>query len=579
MADRPSQNGQAIYPYSDSNSANHSSSAVANDSPAVSRARFQEQPVITTRNPSLTRQHHQRPPPLQLHSSSNDIPAGITTSSTASRHSSHTHIRQRSSGSDTAKSRNSRKLRLPPGDASVKLSIGPSPPTSPRSPCTPSHYPQPRIQFTPSSEKHNKQFDWDSKAPEKRLTASHPSSSTSAHDPPTWLDWAKSIIMLSPRIPFASADEDTWGNSTSRLTHRSPRIGVIPSADDSGVFPSFSDSLSSAPGQGQKAKQQYLTTGDEHIAAAAAAAIAARDARTQQRQQHQRGGSAPQAILNGLLSPQLGLKSSGAASFLSPFLARAAGRIPGSPVLKSRRQFYSADKQREKDSEAFLRSPSLRSPASLTTSASSAVTFFANVLFLPFAFVRLLLRRSKLFLAILFLVIGVVYALGATRKSSMQVLNSMREIRAVHGLTDLNWSHLSSGSGAGVDIGVGVSGLQRFFPGVPSRRKQQYGSFDVSSHDRARSNVTGAVGPAANRFKSWEGGRVDGRLLLKAGEKHPIPMLMARAKQRWQHLNERQSKTFADAVQEYKDRYGRSPPKGFDKWYAFARYHNVKLIE
>lgn len=157
----------------------------------------------------------------------------------------------------------------------------------------------------------------------------------------------------------------------------------------------------------------------------------------------------------------------------------------------------------------------------------------------------------------------------------MQVLNSMREMRAVHGLTDLNWSHLSSGSA----VGVGVSGLQRFFPGVPSRRKQQYGSFDVSSHDPARSNVTGAVGPAANRFKSWEGGRVDGRLLLKAGEKHPIPMLMARAKQRWKHLNERQSKTFADAVQEYKHRYGRSPPKGFDKWYAFARYHNVKLIE
>jgi hypothetical protein len=60
--------------------------------------------------------------------------------------------------------------------------------------------------------------------------------------------------------------------------------------------------------------------------------------------------------------------------------------------------------------------------------------------------------------------------------------------------------------------------------------------------------------------------RKDGRMLLEEGKKHPIPALMERAKVQWTALQERQSKTFAQAVTEYVRRYGRRPPKGFDKW-------------
>lgn len=54
---------------------------------------------------------------------------------------------------------------------------------------------------------------------------------------------------------------------------------------------------------------------------------------------------------------------------------------------------------------------------------------------------------------------------------------------------------------------------------------------------------------------------------------------MAIARKRWEDLKIRQSKTFAQAVTEYQRRYGRRPPRGFDRWYAFARANNVKLIE
>lgn len=84
-------------------------------------------------------------------------------------------------------------------------------------------------------------------------------------------------------------------------------------------------------------------------------------------------------------------------------------------------------------------------------------------------------------------------------------------------------------------------------------------------------------------------------MLIEEGKPHPIFGLMKRAKERWRVLNQRQSKTFGEAVGEYRRRYGRNPPKGFDRWcvesrrsltmlltccrYAFARYHNVQLIE
>lgn len=62
--------------------------------------------------------------------------------------------------------------------------------------------------------------------------------------------------------------------------------------------------------------------------------------------------------------------------------------------------------------------------------------------------------------------------------------------------------------------------------------------------------------------------RRDGRLLIVEGQEHPIPRLIERAKRRWRKLNDKQSKTFTQAVREYMRRYGRNPPKGFDQWFV-----------
>ena len=49
-------------------------------------------------------------------------------------------------------------------------------------------------------------------------------------------------------------------------------------------------------------------------------------------------------------------------------------------------------------------------------------------------------------------------------------------------------------------------------------------------------------------------------------EEHPISFLIREAERKWTEMVNRQSKTLAEAVHEYRARYGRAPPKGFDDW-------------
>lgn len=60
---------------------------------------------------------------------------------------------------------------------------------------------------------------------------------------------------------------------------------------------------------------------------------------------------------------------------------------------------------------------------------------------------------------------------------------------------------------------------------------------------------------------------------------HPIPELMTAAEDRFRNMLQSQSKTLEQAVAEYKRRYGRDPPKGFDDWFAFAMAKDVKMID
>ncbi|KAF2158236.1 hypothetical protein K461DRAFT_300011 [Myriangium duriaei CBS 260.36] len=60
---------------------------------------------------------------------------------------------------------------------------------------------------------------------------------------------------------------------------------------------------------------------------------------------------------------------------------------------------------------------------------------------------------------------------------------------------------------------------------------------------------------------------------------HPIKKLHEQATKDFETLIQHQSKTLSEAVEEYKRRYGRSPPLGFDKWFKFATKHDSVIID
>lgn len=60
-----------------------------------------------------------------------------------------------------------------------------------------------------------------------------------------------------------------------------------------------------------------------------------------------------------------------------------------------------------------------------------------------------------------------------------------------------------------------------------------------------------------------------GHLVISTDEQaaeHPIPQLLKLGERRWEEMIGRQSRTLSEAVDEYKKRYGRAPPRGFDVW-------------
>jgi hypothetical protein len=67
--------------------------------------------------------------------------------------------------------------------------------------------------------------------------------------------------------------------------------------------------------------------------------------------------------------------------------------------------------------------------------------------------------------------------------------------------------------------------------------------------------------------------------LRDGNQSHPVEYLHAAAKKQFDALLARQSTTPADAVVEYKRRYGRVPPPGFEKWFAFAKEHASLIVD
>lgn len=60
---------------------------------------------------------------------------------------------------------------------------------------------------------------------------------------------------------------------------------------------------------------------------------------------------------------------------------------------------------------------------------------------------------------------------------------------------------------------------------------------------------------------------------------HPVEALVREAKDGFERLLQRQSQNYTAAEQEYRRRYGREPPPGFEGWYEFAAAHESPIID
>lgn len=60
--------------------------------------------------------------------------------------------------------------------------------------------------------------------------------------------------------------------------------------------------------------------------------------------------------------------------------------------------------------------------------------------------------------------------------------------------------------------------------------------------------------------------RTDGLVVVNPDGAHPIFELMSRAEDSWKTKLKKASKSLDDAVAEYRRRYHRAPPRGFDDW-------------
>lgn len=103
----------------------------------------------------------------------------------------------------------------------------------------------------------------------------------------------------------------------------------------------------------------------------------------------------------------------------------------------------------------------------------------------------------------------------------------------------------------------------------------------MNAYERDLARITGSRKRARElRWSASDAGHTlsaTGHLVLGQSAAHPIPQLLALGEERWEDLISSQSHTLGEAVSEYKRRYGRPPPAGFDKWWAFAKKHNVLL--
>lgn len=123
-------------------------------------------------------------------------------------------------------------------------------------------------------------------------------------------------------------------------------------------------------------------------------------------------------------------------------------------------------------------------------------------------------------------------------------------------------------------FGMSGSGWSLHIPLLPQPDKP--GSRVQSAHKHGSAGGHGHNRPQKQKGRSHTF-NPNGILEPNPKGQHPIYDLIERSHGAWQEKLDGASKTLAEAVNEYRKRYNRAPPKGFDRWWAWAADNNVQL--
>lgn len=146
-------------------------------------------------------------------------------------------------------------------------------------------------------------------------------------------------------------------------------------------------------------------------------------------------------------------------------------------------------------------------------------------------------------------------------------------------LSDIADDEYEGGSGLGFGVFGGGSGSGalggRYIPGISETRRKV-------NKNRSKGRTTNSQGRTSGQSKSGKGAAgktrakkdglaehrwdANGLVYVNPNGRHPIYDLIERAKETWEEKLDKSSKTLREAVNEYRRRYGRPPPKGFDRW-------------
>ncbi|KAI5453780.1 cryptococcal xylosyltransferase 1 [Naganishia albida] len=205
--------------------------------------------------------------------------------------------------------------------------------------------------------------------------------------------------------------------------------------------------------------------------------------------------------------------------------------------------------------------------------------------FNPRAALALGLPRRYIFLAS-FLASILILTIASSHPTTRQFV-AERTPDAAKALHPANWGLPFAGSAGGAGSASGGGG--GFLGGNKPQEFDEYGRclflspFDALSAEekqRAEQLVLTDVSDGIVRSRAsvfipahHQGNTTDAKETLT----NPILGLLRDGERKWQDMLARQSKTLDEAVQEYKTRWGRNPPRGFDEWWEFAKNRGVLL--